>query len=148
MVGQLNACVLRVPAIVAGYRLPGVYRPAIAFLGRVAAPEEQVYHSFWWAFSWLYHFRPDGRYVVGLDPIFLYRFDAELFRRALQTHRGQGRVHSAIADDFGARWVFVEKLPRTRRLRARLRGDPRFQQRYGDRYAEVYEVVAAQGEGP
>jgi hypothetical protein len=130
------------PERVTAYRSPEAYRPAIEFLSRVAAPEEQVYHSFWWSFSWLYHFRPDGRYVVGLDPVFLYRFDERLFRRMLAAHRGRGDVYEIIAGNFGARWVFVEKLDRTRRLRARLRKETRIQRRYRDEYAVIYEVVA------
>jgi hypothetical protein len=141
LVSVVRASVLDAPARIAGSRLPGVYEPAISFLSRVAGPEEQVYHSFWWAFSWLYFFRPDGRYVEGLDPIFLYRYDRHLFERMLEAHRGRGDVYQIVAGDFGARWVFLEKLPRTAPLRARLQEEPRFRLRYGDRYAEVYEVV-------
>lgn len=148
VVGQSKALVLRIPEEVESFRSPEAYRPSVAFLSRVAAPQDQVYHSFWWAFSWLYHFRPDGRYVVGLDPIFLYRFDERLFRQMLEAHRGRGDVHAIISRDFGARWVFVERLQRTRPLRVRLAAEPRFQRRYRDRYAEVYEVLDAKDAGP
>jgi len=145
-VGQAGASVLGAPAKVRRVRSPEVYRPAIEFLAREAAPEEQVYHSFWWAFSWLYHFRPEGRYVVGLDPVFLYRHDPELFRRMLEAHRGRGDVYQIVAEDFGARWVFVAVVERTRLLRARLAGEPRIRRRYADRWAEVHEVLPAGGE--
>jgi hypothetical protein len=139
--GQLRAPVWRVAAQVERYRSPASYRAAIEHLDEIAAPEDQVYHSFWWAFSWLYHYRPEGRYIAGLDPVFLYRFDEALFGRMLRAHRGAGNVYATVSRDFGARWVFLEKLPRTERLRKRLREDPRFVRRYRDRYAEVYEAL-------
>jgi hypothetical protein len=139
-----QASVPGAPARINSHRLPGVYRPAIAFLSRVAAPEEQVYHSFWWPFAWLYFFRPEGRYVAGLDPIFLYRYDPRLFHRMLEAHRGRGDAYQIVARDFGARWAFVEKLPRTQPLRNLLQKDARFRRRYADRFAEVYEVSTPQ----
>jgi hypothetical protein len=123
-------------------RPPTVYRPAIEFLEREAKPGDLVYHDFWQPFAWLYHARPEGRYVFGLDPVFLYRRDPRLFARMLEAHRGRGDVYDAIGRAFGARWVFVEKVPRTSLLRAALAGDHHFVRRYNDRWAEVFAVTA------
>jgi len=102
-VGQTHALVLRASDVLPRIRSSLLYQPAIDFLGRVAKPEDQVYHSFWWMFAELYHFRPEGRYVVALDPVFLHRHDEELFHRMLIAHRGRGDVYKIIAEDFGAR---------------------------------------------
>ncbi len=148
----VSSCVLRGPLatreLMKNTLSPEVYRPAIAFLDEVAQPQDQVYHNFWQPFSWLYHVRPDGRYIVGLDPIFLYRADPERFRKMLRVYAGRSPdPYAVIAGDFGARWVFVENRRRTARLRASLRGEHRIVLRYADRYAEVYEVLPPRSGG-
>ena len=139
--GQTRANPMWVGNVLSKQRMPGVYARAIAALDERAAPEDQVYHNFWWEFAWLYHFRPEGRYIEGLDPIFLYRFDPERFDGMLQAYRGRAQdLYGVIAGQFDARWVFVPKLPRTRRFRASLLREPRIRRVYSDRFAEIYQV--------
>lgn len=117
-------------------------RDAVAYLDEVAAPGDLVFHDFWWPFSPLYYYRPDGRYVVGLDPIFFYRFDPERFASALRLHRGE-RVdaHAILTEEFGARWVLVQRLPRHHRFWALLMADPRIRVVYEDEWALIFEVA-------
>jgi hypothetical protein len=141
-VGQLEA---NAPAVrEAVRRAPGpvLYRAAIEHLDAVAGEDDLVYHAFWRPFAGLYHFRPAGRYMGGLDPIFLYRADPERFGKMLEVYRGTASdPHAIVAGDFGARWVFVTRHPRSQPMRELLAGEPRFRRSYGDRYAEVYEVL-------
>jgi hypothetical protein len=140
--GQLRANVFTLRGHLARSPTAHVYRPAVQFLDGVAGEEDIVYHNFWWGFASLYHFRPDGRYIEGLDPIFLYRFDPRLFGRMLSAYRGEADdPHGVIAGDFGARWIFVSKHPRNRLFRESLPRSPRIVRVYHDAYAEVYRVL-------
>jgi hypothetical protein len=89
-----------------------LFRPAVQFLDQVADREDIVYHTSWRDFSVLYHYRPQGRYIYALDPIFLHRYDRKLFEKALEAYRGQtDDLHSTLAEDFGARWIYMPLIP-------------------------------------
>jgi len=121
-----------------------VYAPAIAALGQLAAPEDVVYHASWMDFAVLYAFRPDGRYISGLDPIFLYQRDPALFAKNLQLARGIGRGAAAariIADDFRGRWVFVTTQARDNAFRQLLKRTTGVQLVYADGIAEIWQVL-------
>jgi hypothetical protein len=116
-------------------------RPAIAFLSQRAAPSDVVYHNFWRPFAPLYYFRPNGRYIEGLDPIFLYRFDPGLFAGMLSVYRGTASdPYRVVAHDFGARFVFVEKFAKERAMVLGIARDPRFVLIYQDLYVLLFEV--------
>ncbi len=113
-------------------------RPAIEFLDRAAAPGDVVYHNFWWDFSALYHFRPDGRYVVALDPVFFHRHDPALFRKSLDAYRGESEdLYRVLREDFGARWVYLPKGPRHLPFFNLMRKDPRFLKAYEDEHVVI-----------
>ena len=117
-------------------------RAAIAFLDRRAEPSDVVYHNFWIPFAPLYYFRPHGTYIEGLDPIFLYRFDPRLFAGMLSVYRGEAAdPHRVIAADFGARFVFVQKVAPERAMARALLRDQRFRSIYNDPHAVVFEVL-------
>lgn len=117
-------------------------REAIAFLDRRAAKSDIVYHNFWIPFAPLYYFRPEGTYIEGLDPIFLYRFDPRLFAGMLSVYRGEEKdAHRVIAGDFGARFVFVQKVENEHAMARLLARDERFRLIYNDAHALVFEVT-------
>ncbi len=116
-------------------------RPAVRFLREKAAPGELVYHSFWWDFSILYHERPDGRYVVALDPVFFFRKDPARFAKALDLHLGRSTdAYRVLKEDFRAGWVFLPKEPRSRPFFDLMRRDERFRTAYEDEHALVIRV--------
>lgn len=116
-------------------------RAAIAFLDRRAAKDDVIYHNFWKPFAPLYYFRPDGKYIEALDPIFLYRFDPTLFSEMLSVYRGKAvDPYRVIAKDFGARFVFVQKIGSEFAMATQIARDPRFQLIYNDPHALVFEV--------
>lgn len=122
------------------------FEPMIEQLDELAEPGDVVYHPSWREFSVLYAFRPEGRYIAGLDPIFLHQFDPELFQKSWLLSRGRSRrPHHVVATDFGARWVFVtteKRFVAFRRLMARTPGFRRVRQ---SDLAEIWEVAAAPG---
>jgi len=121
-----------------------VYAPAVSALGQVAAPDDVVYHNSWMDFALLYGFRPHGRYISGLDPIFLYQHDPALFAKNLQLAQGRGRGPEAariIADEFRGRWIFVTKQPRDQAFRQLLGRSAGVRLVYADDRAEIWQVL-------
>jgi hypothetical protein len=143
---QVSSNVFAVRNAIAQVRIPVVYRNAIEHLDSIANQDDGVFHASWQPFSWLYHFRPNGRYVEGLDPVFLYRFDADLFDKMLAVYRGSAKQpHAIIHGDFDASWIFVAKLERTRPMRDLLSRAPFVTRVYVDEYAEVHRVDTKPG---
>jgi len=139
--GVADGSVVTVQNRVDGMSTPGIYRPAVEFLKRAAPPDELVYHNFWWDFSVLYHYRPDGRYVVALDPVFFHRFDPELFDKSLEAFSGQSdSIYRILDEDFGARWVFVPKEARYYPFFNLLRQDGRFEKAYEDSHVVIVRL--------
>ncbi|HEY8515738.1 MAG TPA: hypothetical protein VIS07_09525 [Candidatus Binatia bacterium] len=118
-----------------------VYAPAMAALTQLAAPDELVYHVSWMDFAVLYAFRPNGRYVSGLDPIFLYQKDPQLFAKNLALSRGRARdAARIIGEDFGGRWVFVTHQPRDAAFRQLLARSAGVRLLYDDGFAQIWQV--------
>ncbi len=100
-----------------------------------------VFHCFWWNFASLYHYRPNGRYVVGLDPVFHFRADEALFQKSLRAYRGRSRdLFSVLQEDFGATWVYAPKGARYAPFRQLLRVDPRFELAYENQSVLIYRL--------
>jgi len=117
-------------------------RAAVAFLDRVAEPEDIVFHAFWAPFSALYFHRPDGRYIEALDPIFLYRHDPALFAEMLDVYRGTSSdPWTVVARDFEARWLYLPTWKRFQSMLRLLLREPRFRPAYRDQWAIVFEVL-------
>ncbi len=116
-------------------------RPAVRFLGEQARPEEIVYHNFWWDFNALYHYRPEGRYVVALDPVFFRRHDPARFAKSLDAYRGRSEdLYRTLANDFGAGWIYLAKVARHEPFFRLIRADPRFRIAYEDSQAVIVRL--------
>ena len=139
--GLFRGSVLELHKEVRGMNTGEAWRPAIEFLDRVARPDDLVYHNFWWDFSVLYHYRPAGRYVVALDPVFFHRHDSDLFRKSLEAYRGEtGDLSGMLKENFNARWLFLPKKTRNTRLFYRIQGDPGFTKEYEDAYVLIVRL--------
>jgi hypothetical protein len=123
-----------------GQAMGDVFAPAVAALDRIAAPEDVVYHNSWMDFAVLYAFRPDGRYISGLDPIFLYQHDPALFAKNLALSRGVGDAAGIVARDFRGRWIFVTSQPRDQRFRQLVERTPGLRRVYADPVAQIWQV--------
>jgi hypothetical protein len=113
---------------------------AMAFLRGHAEPDELVFHFHWNDFPELVFHGPEFRYIVGLDPHFLYLHDPERWRlfEALGAAY-DGRRSSAIRGEFGARWA-VLRLPHPGARQA-LASDPGLRPVFDDgANAVVYRV--------
>ena len=122
-----------------------IFAPAVAALGTLAAPGDVVYHNSWMDFAVLYGFRPDGRYISGLDPIFLYQHDPALFAKNLGLSRGTGNATAIVSRDFGARWIWVTTQARDQAFRKLLERSAGVRPVYRDAAAEIWQVLVPVG---
>jgi hypothetical protein len=109
----------------------------------------------WDVFPELFFWNPQNRYVSGLDPIFLYAYDQQLYWKAHHLETGDAidrtwgdrerspgsakDTYHVLRDDFQASYVIVEPD-----LHARVYGyletDARFARRLQDSQAAIYEL--------
>lgn len=142
LVGGLGVAWSELPGRYANQAYGRVYKPAVDRLRELAEPGDMVYHPSWREFSVLYAFRPDGRYVSGLDPIFLYEHDAGLFQKNWLLARGRSkRPYRVLANEFGAKWIFVTTDNRFLAFRRRLARTPGIRRVFESPYAEIWQIL-------
>lgn len=120
-------------------RLPD-FSGASAYLRGHVPAGETLFHLDWDEFPQLFFDNPQLRFLVGLDPTFMFATDPA--RWGLYDDIANGMVTDAYAPirrDFHCRWVFAteddEEFLRVARR------DPRFLERYRDLAASVFELV-------
>lgn len=69
-----------------------------------------IFHDDWDVFPLLFHHAPSMRYIVGLDPTFMYRFDPDMYRTWVAVTQGAqtADLHATIKEDFGASYVVID----------------------------------------
>lgn len=124
------------------------FQAASAWLAAQAPPGAQIFHSDWDDFPMLFYFNSRSRYVVGLDPTFMYRFDPIRYWawERVTTGRERAKLYDVVAHQFGAAYVFVgqEQAETMGKLVA---GNAGFRPVYRDDEAAIYEVLPS-GEIP
>ena len=102
---------------------------------------EILYNANWGSFVYLFYYAPRHRYVVGLDPIFLYAKDQELwalYNTIMAGNDPEGVTH--IQERFQSRWAVVEW--ELRNLSNQLQRDPRVALRFQGDGVSLYEIFA------
>lgn len=148
-IALVSACLLtglglawsELPGKFAAQNYGSVFKLTVDRLDGLAEPGDVVYHPSWREFSVLYGFRPEGRYISGLDPVFLHEYDPKLFKKNWLLSRGfSKRPYGVVAREFGAKWIFVttdNRFVAFRRLLARTPGIDRV---YDGTFAEIWAV--------
>jgi hypothetical protein len=91
-------------------RLPESYAGAAAYLGNTSDENDIVFTGDWDDFPLLYHFNTHNRYIVGLDPHYLFYYDADLSDLWLDITNGRtSDTIVQIRDRFKARYIFSLK---------------------------------------
>lgn len=141
LVGGLGVAWTELPGRYAMQAYGNVYAPTVHRLEELAEPGDVVYHPSWREFSVLYAFRPEGRYISGLDPIFLYEHDAKLFQKNWLLSRGRSqRPYLVLAKGFGARWIFVTTDNRFLAFRRLMARTPGIERVFDGQFAEIWEI--------
>ncbi len=142
LIWGLTVAWTELPARFAGSGYADVYRPTIERLDALAQPDDVVYHPSWREFAVLYGFRPNGRYIAGLDPVFLHEKHPRLFNKSWRMSRGGSkRPYELIANGFGARWIFVTTEKRFVAFRRLLAKTPGIDRVWESQVAEIWAVA-------
>jgi len=113
------------------------YADAGAWMAANVPAGETIFHLDWDDFPQLFFLDPQFRYLVGLDPTFMYVTDPhrwKLWRDV--THADVTEIFDPIRSTFGCRWVFA--IPEAEGFKELASRDPRFRRRYQDDHATVY----------
>lgn len=121
-------------------RLPISYEGAAKFLQNNSEKDAIVFTSNWDDFPLLYHFNTHNRYIVGLDPHYLYYYDKDLY--TLWLHITKGNISAPVAQikgNFKAQFIFG--LKKHDDFLDALKQDPLLGAPvYEDEYAVVYKL--------
>lgn len=86
------------------------YAGPAEWLNTNAEAESIVLHSNWSDSLMLFHHAPSMRYIVGLDPTFMYNYDADLYWTWVNITTGEKseNLHATITEEFTASYVLIE----------------------------------------
>ena len=120
------------------------YRTSAEWIARNSEPGEMVCNADWDDFPRLFHFNAHNRYLVGLDPYFLFarnQTDFKLWKSATSGELLETPAH-ALYRRFGTRWFFLDR--KHERFRRQLRKEKGVRLAFdgGDSY--VYELLLEQ----
>lgn len=102
--------------------------------------DSHVVHSDWDEFPVLFYQNTHNRYIVGLDPTFLYKADPAVYWTWVDITLGRfkGNVYEAVTTTLRSRYVFVASGHDV--MQNLIEHDPRFALRYEDAEARIYEA--------
>ncbi len=117
---------------------PGaIFEDASSWMRSNIPAGEKIFHLDWDQFPQLFFFNPQFRYLMGLDPAFMYVTNPERWKEWQQvTHGEAADPYDAIRHDFGSRWILG--VPAAEDFMSGARRDPRFFPRYEDANAVVF----------
>jgi hypothetical protein len=119
---------------------PRAYEGASLWLKANSNDKDIVFNADWDDFPFLFFYNTKNRYIVGLDPMYMYTFDRDKYRiyKAITEGRvvNPGRL---IRKEFNARYVFLDRTHDE--LYRTLEHDPVVKKVYEDRGALVFEVL-------
>jgi hypothetical protein len=144
----LGACLLMMTAAYAGNSfararkdLGGTYRytlfkGASEYLAANSGEGEVVIHSDWDQMPPLFWWNSKNRYMMGLDPTFLYNASRERYRDYVDFTLGKSPDPAKTMNTFGSRYAIIDKGHDG--MRRMIEGSGRFEKAYSDSEADVY----------
>lgn len=100
------------------------YRPVAEWIAKDGKPGDLVYHVQWYTFAPLMFWIPDRRFSSGIDPVFSYAYDRDLYWKAYHMRQGDAPggtcgapscanqpvepLSLVLRRDFQARYLLVE----------------------------------------
>jgi hypothetical protein len=117
-----------------------LFTDAGAWLQHHANAGDIVFHDDWSTFPILFYQSAKPYYIVGLDPTFMYRYNSDLYWKWANITLGKydGDVYETIANDFHARFVFIDSNHGY--LKTRFLADKRFTLVYQDTEATIFRI--------
>jgi hypothetical protein len=129
---------------ISGARTFDYYKGASEYLLHNSKPKTVVFNTDWDDFPYLFFFNSENYYVLGLDQLYMERYDPQLF--ALWRGVCEGRVSNpsrVIRQRFGAEYVVVDVAGNERGgFIAQAEEDKGMQPVFEDRYCTVYRIAS------
>ena len=117
------------------------YQQSATWLAEHSPAGSIVFQGDWDDFPILFYYNSHDYYLVGLDPTFMYRYDAKRYWQweRVTTGRERVRLHDVVAKSFSARYLFIgmDNEPMTKLVSANLG----FREIYRDDEAIIFEVL-------
>lgn len=116
-----------------------LYKNAALWLKENAPDHETIFHGDWDDFPQLFYYNPDNYYLCGLDPIFMYAYDPELWLAWKTINRGES-MHPdvVIKTRFESRYAFLTKD--LRKAVEQFRQHPNMSIGYEDKHCIVFQI--------
>ncbi|MBP6942459.1 MAG: hypothetical protein KBB55_00235 [Candidatus Buchananbacteria bacterium] len=110
------------------------------YLKNHSQPGDIVFHSDWDDFPLLWYHNDSNRYIIGLDPTFLFAQNSQQYQDWLALTKGERAAESyyIVKEEFSAAFVLINK--ENSKMPAAF-VDPKFKKVYEDREAIVYQVL-------
>lgn len=121
-------------------RGPARYREAGQWLAQ-NTPGSLVYTSDWDDFPELFFYNSRNKYLIGLDPAFMYKKNKALFEKWVSLNQGKatGDVYDLFLKTFKTVYLFTDyNHPEFISMVERTEG---IELAYGDRYARIYRLL-------
>ncbi len=105
-----------------------------------ATKGDVVFHNDWDDFPMLFYNAARARYIVGLDPTFMYNYDRDLYWKWVNITIGkqEDQLLEIIQGDFNARFIIIDHEHTA--MKKNIVADGRFKEAYTDDEVTVYRV--------
>lgn len=146
-IGTLLVCVLMFPHLQRVYhvrasveqRRGSHYRRVGEWMKTHIPAGATIYHSSWDESPLFIFYDPTHSYLVVLDPVYMYAYDPQLYRKYLALKQGKmSKPCEIVARDFGLRYLYTRKDVGLYQQLLREEGD--FQVRYEDGMGILVEL--------
>lgn len=116
------------------------FESASVWLKNNTPKDSIVLHSDWDEFPILFYHNSHNRYIVGLDPTFMYVYDKDKYWKWVNITIGKvdDNLYDIIKQDFQGATVFLEKDHSAMDLN--FQQDPHFKLVYEDTEAKIYQI--------
>ena len=102
------------------------------------------FNAGWDDWPFLFYFNDHNNYLVGLDPIFMYAYDADKYKLWFKIINGNVKENlaSIIIHNFNSRYVVLSKKRKFKRFIKILTNNPNISKIFEDSSGFVYEIKA------
>ncbi|MEI6288442.1 MAG: hypothetical protein WCP18_02590 [bacterium] len=139
LAGIIGLAITEKTSISSGYGL-NYLQNASNFLQQNSQAGDIVFHNNWDEFPILFYNNNKNKYIIGLDPTFLYYQNPDLYYKWLDTINGKNpdEVYNIIKNDFQAKFVLIAK--RNQKMLKNIANNFYFTEIYDDNEATIYKV--------
>ena len=126
-------------------QLNGHYERVAKFMARSVPAGKAIFHAFWSDSPYFICLNPKDRYLVVLDPIYMYAYSKDLYRAYRYATRARIDVYRVFTEVFGTQYVYANS--RSDLYEALLADPERFQVLFKEDMGAVFRVKDA-GDAP